>query len=110
MVEIYCPAVFLVEAVLPHVDAGEACDVVEEGIRRLWAKNLVAVFSEQLETVPIRNACARSNDDVIGRDLQSSIVLSDGFACRPLTEGIRSIYARGFSGFLEYLGESLCGI
>src|SRR6266581_3350779 len=95
---------------MPHTYAYQPRNVIEQGIRRVRTKDFIAGFGEQLETVPIRDARARRDDDLIRRNIQSVIILSDCFARRPLPQRIGPVDARCFGRVLQYFVKLIRGI
>ena len=71
---------------MPHLHTAQASNVVKERIRRLRTEDLVTRLREKLETVPVGNARAGCDKNLIGWDIQGLVILGDGFTGRTLAQ------------------------
>ena len=91
VLEIDGPIARLEQAVMRHRDAAQLRDVVEQRIGRLRRQYFIARLGEKLEAVPVGNAGAGRDDDLLRRDIRLPVITRDGVTGGRLAKGIRLI-------------------
>ena len=105
IVQVDRPIARLHEPVLPHVHAGKPRDVVEQRIRGPRTKHFIAWLREQLEAIPVGDAGAGCDEDLLWRNFRIGVVLRDGLTRRPLSQRIGPVHARRIRRLCQYVLE-----